>query len=101
MKNRLNEADLVALQGTHYLGTTAKLNSGFGGAWGGRDDRNVLTHELYTHMTGAGEGSTFRQIQTMSGDHQDGGNSEIRYGSAPPPSLNNPQWTVEGEPDNG
>jgi hypothetical protein len=54
MKDRLTEADLVALQGTHYLGATTKLNSGFAGAWGGRDDRNSLTNELYTHMTGAG-----------------------------------------------
>ena len=74
MKNRLNEADLVVLQGTHYLGATVKNNTGFGGSWGGRSDRNVLTHELYSHMTGFGEGRNFKQIQTMSKDHEDGGN---------------------------
>ena len=101
MKNRLTEADLVALQGTHYLGATTKLNSGFAGAWGGLEDRNSLTHDLYTHMIGVGENSSFRQIQTMSADHQDGGNSEINYNSPPPISFNLPQWTVEGEPNNG
>ena len=51
-KNMISEAELVALLGTHNIGSAVQTNSGFSGPWGTAPDRNSLNNGLYTFLMG-------------------------------------------------
>ena len=70
----MNEAELVALLGTHNIGATVQTNSGFAGPWGAGADRNALTNGLYTFLIGTGRGRNFNLVQSGSSNHADGAN---------------------------
>jgi len=61
----INDADLVALLGTHVSGSMSKTDSGYKGRWGPNTDSNNLNNNFFKNLLGVGfPEANYKQVTT-------------------------------------